>query len=171
MWMPEATFSNLSYKVVFPMRHFLALASAAGLALAVCLPASPAAAADNLLVNPGFETGNLSGWTCQNASVVTSPVRTGSFALSSTPTASINGQCTQTVTVVPNSAYTLSAWVRGSYVYIGATGLTSTWTPNAASFSQLSIGFTTGASTTSVQIFVHGWYAQPMFNVDDVVLA
>jgi hypothetical protein len=41
-------------------------------------------------------------------------------------------------------------------VYLGATGFTSTWTPSAADWAQLSIGFTTGSGVTSVRIFLHG---------------
>jgi len=37
-----------------------------------------------------------------------------------------DAQCTQTISVQPNSAYTLSAYVQGAYVYLGATGYSST---------------------------------------------
>jgi chitinase len=72
--------------------------------------------------------------------------------------------------VQPNTAYTLSAWVRGSYVYLGVAGGVSTWTPSATSYSQLSLSFTTGASQTSAQIYVHGWYGQPAYQADDFIL-
>src|SRR6187551_551807 len=65
-------------------------------------------AASNLLTNPGFETGNLSGWTCDAGdTVVTSPVHSGSYALAMNPSSSTTGQCTQTVSVLANTAYTL----------------------------------------------------------------
>lgn len=138
------------------------------------LASGDAAAATNLAVNGGFESGNTSGWSC-SGTVVTSPVHSGSYALSVTPTSSDDGQCTQTVAVRPNQTYTLSAYVEGSYVYLGDTGTgttdTSTWTPSATSYSQLTVTFTTGASTTSVGIYVHGWYAQPTYYVDDVNLS
>ncbi|HEX4702157.1 MAG TPA: hypothetical protein VH352_08525, partial [Pseudonocardiaceae bacterium] len=90
-----------------------------------------------------------------------------------TPSSSDNAQCTQTVSVQPNSAYTLSDFVIGSFVYLGAAGTgvnTSTWTPSATSYQQLTTTFTTGATTTSVTVFVHGWYAQPTYNADDISL-
>lgn len=131
--------------------------------------ASPAQAA-NILTNPGFESGSLTGWTCSGGSVVSSPVRTGSHALQGGVTSSDTGQCSQAVAVQPSTAYTLSAWVRGSYVYLGVTGGASTWTPSATGYTQLTVAFTTSASQTSAQIYLHGWYGQPAYQADDVSL-
>ncbi|WP_245594578.1 carbohydrate binding domain-containing protein [Actinospica robiniae] len=147
-------------------------ALAVGLVASVSLLASPAtAAATNLLSDPGFES-SLSGWSCDagTAAVVSSPVHAGSGALAGSPSSSDDAQCTQTVSVVPNTSYTLSGYVEGSYVYIGVSGGSSTWTPSASSWQQLSVTFTTGASQTSVQVFVHGWYAQPTYYADDLAL-
>jgi hypothetical protein len=129
------------------------------------------AAGANLLGNPGFESG-LSGWSCDagTAAAVSSPVHSGSAALGATPTSSDDAQCTQTVTVQPNTAYTLSAYVEGSYVYLGVNGGTDTWTPSATGWQQLSMSFTTAASQTSATIYVHGWYAQPEYYADDFSL-
>ncbi|MGW2367594.1 chitinase [Streptomyces sp. NPDC001667] len=137
---------------------------------------SPAHAADvNLVKNPGFESG-LSNWTCSSDSgtTVTSPAHSGTSALKATPAGSDDAQCAQTVTVRPNSSYTLSAWVQGSYVYLGASGTgttdVSTWTPSASGWQQLSTTFSTGANTTSVTVYTHGWYGQPAYVADDVAL-
>ncbi|SFY52631.1 chitinase [Streptomyces sp. F-1] len=149
----------------------LALA-AAGLAAT----AAPAAAADvNNVVNAGFESG-LSNWTCSAGSgtTVSSPVHSGTGALKATPAGQDNAQCTQTVAVKPNSSYTLSAWVQGGYTYLGVTGTgttdVSTWTPDTTTWKQLSTSFTTGASTTSVTVYTHGWYGQAAYYADDVSL-
>ena len=148
----------------------LALAAAAGLA-----GAPAATAATNLVANPGFETGTLSGWSCSPlGSVVTTPVHSGSHALSGAAGSSDDAQCSQVIPVQPSASYTLSAWVEGNYVYLGDSGTgssdTSTWTPAASTWQQLSTSFTTGASATSVTIYLHGWYGQGTYHADDVVL-
>jgi chitinase len=143
------------------------IAAIAALVL-VTVVVSPASAA-NLLTNAGFESGTLSGWSCAGGSVVTSPVRSGSYALAGNATASDNARCTQTVSVQPNTAYTVSAWVRGNPVYLGVTGGPSTWT-GASAYTQLSLTFTSAANQTSAQLYLHGWYGAGTYNADDVVL-
>ena len=150
----------------------LVLAALLMVAAGVLVTGSAAQAAE-LLSNPGFESGALSPWSCSGAlgSVVSTPVHSGTKALQGAASASDNAQCTQTVTVLPNTAYTLSGWVRGNYVYIGVVGGASTWTPAAAAYTQLSVPFTTTASQTSVQVFLHGWYGQGTYFADDMSLS
>ncbi|MED7821144.1 chitinase [Streptomyces chiangmaiensis] len=155
-----------------PGRTFAAAAVAA-LALSL-LSAGNAAAADvNNARNSGFESG-LGNWTCSAGSgtTVSSPVHGGAAALKATPAGQDYAQCAQTVAVKPNSTYTLDAWVQGGYTFLGATGTgttdVSTWTPDSASWKQLSTTFTTGASTTSVTVYLHGWYGQAAYYADDV---
>ncbi|MFE1882606.1 carbohydrate binding domain-containing protein [Streptomyces diastatochromogenes] len=155
-----------------PRRRFLAFLGTAALALggAIALPGTAQAA--NILTNPGFESGSLSPWSCTGnlGSVVSSPVHGGSKALQGAVTSSDNAQCSQTVAVQPNTTYSLSGWVRGSYVYLGVNGGASTWTTSPSAYSQLSVSFTTGASQTSATIYVHGWYAQGTYYADDISL-
>jgi chitinase len=129
--------------------------------------------AGNLVANPGFESG-LTSWTCDagTATAVTTPVHGGTHSLSAAATSSDDAQCTQVITVAPSHTYTLSAWVEGNFAFIGDTGTgttdTSTFTQGAPTFTQLTTTFTTGAATTHVTIFVHGWFAQGTINADDV---
>jgi hypothetical protein len=151
------------------------MALAAGLLAVLTSTATQADAADvNLVANPGFESG-LTGWNCDagTATAVASPVHTGTHALSGTATASDDAQCGQTVSVQPNSTYTLTDFAIGTFVYLGATGTgvnALIWTPSATTYQQLSTSFTTGATTTSVTVFVHGWFAQGTYEADDVNL-
>ncbi len=160
------------------------IAAGAAAALAVTALAAPAQSAQpvaagagaadvNVAKNAGFEA-DLSNWTCaaDSGAAVTSPVHGGAKALRATPSGQGTAECSQIVKVKPNSTYKLSSWVQGSYAYLGArgTGTTdvSTWTPGTSSWQQLSTSFTTGANTTSVTVYTHGWYGQSAYYVDDV---
>ncbi|GAA4075391.1 glycosyl hydrolase family 18 protein [Nonomuraea soli] len=147
----------------------LALAISVLLALTAVVLAQNSAQAANLLSNPGFETGSLSPWSCGLGSVVTTPVRSGTGALAGAASGSDNARCAQTVSVRPSTTYTVSAWVRGNYVYLGVTGATSRWT-SSATYSQLSFTFTTGASQNTAEVYLHGWYGQGTYHADDVSL-
>ncbi|MDX3574917.1 glycoside hydrolase family 18 protein [Streptomyces sp. ID05-47C] len=145
----------------------------AALALALAGTGQASAADVNNARNAGFESG-LGNWTCSAGSgtTVSSPVHSGTAALKATPAGQDNARCTQTVAVKPHSTYTLSAWVQGGYTYLGATGTgttdVSTWTPDSAAWKQLSTTFSTGASTTSVTVYLHGWYGQTAYLADDI---
>ncbi|MET7599684.1 MULTISPECIES: glycoside hydrolase family 18 protein [unclassified Streptomyces] len=159
----------------FARRRLLAVCTATVLAvpgLTVLSSAARAADAD-LVRNGGFEAG-LDNWTCTAASTVTSPVRTGASALKATPAGNDYAQCSQTVTVKPDAQYTLTGHVRGSYVYLGASGTgttdVSTWTQSAADWQQLTTTFRTGPSTTKVTLYTHGWYGTGTYYADDVSL-
>jgi hypothetical protein len=124
------------------------------------------------LVNGGFETGSLSPWTGQTGdAVVSTPVHSGSHAAEVVPTSSQTGQISQTLTLSPNTSYTLSGWVQGNYAYLGVSGgaTASTWT-SASSWTKLSVSFTTGSSGT-VTVYVHGWYAQGNVYADDLAVS
>ena len=135
----------------------------------ILVAATPASAAE-VLTNGGFESGSLSPWSCSGGpgSVVTTPVHTGTHALHGAATTSDNAQCTQTVPVVSGTSYTLTAWVRGNYVFLGVTGGASTWTPAATDWTQLTVTFT--ATSSTAQIFLHGWYGTGDYYADDVSL-
>ncbi|GAA5180691.1 glycosyl hydrolase family 18 protein [Rugosimonospora acidiphila] len=126
------------------------------------------------VTNGGFESGSLSPWTCTGGlgSVVSSPVHSGTRALKAAASSSDDAQCTQSITVTPNHAYTLSAWVEGNYAFIGTTGAASdvsTWTASAPGYTKLSVSFTSGSSG-HLQIWVHGWYGTGTIDVDDVTV-
>ncbi|WP_200812132.1 chitinase [Streptomyces sp. 3213.3] len=154
-------------------RRLWAGVAMAALALSFAGTGQASAADINNAKNAGFESG-LTNWTCTAGSgtTVSSPVHSGAAALKATPAGQDNAQCSESVAVKPNSTYTLSAWVQGGYSYLGVTGTgttdVSTWTPDTTSWKQLSTTFTTGASTTSVSVYTHGWYGQAAYYADDI---
>ncbi|MEV8551043.1 glycoside hydrolase family 18 protein [Streptomyces glaucescens] len=153
----------------------LALLTAAALTLpGITALSSAARAADpDLLRNGGFEAG-LDGWTCTAGTAVGTPVRSGTSALRATPAGADHARCAQTVTVRPDSEYTLTGHVRGSYVYLGASGTGTTdvsaWTQSATDWQRLTTTFRTGPSTTRVTVYTHGWYGTGPYHADDLSL-
>ncbi|MFD8823671.1 chitinase [Streptomyces sp. NPDC059605] len=157
-------------------RPFVGVATAvlaAGALTATGMAGSAEAADVNVARNAGFESG-LANWSCTGgtATTVSSPVHGGTSALQATPTGQGTARCTQTVSVKPDSTYTLSSWVQGGYAYLGASGTgttdVSTWSPGSGSWTQLTTSFRTGPNTTSVDVYTHGWYGQAAYLVDDV---
>ncbi|WP_203925064.1 carbohydrate binding domain-containing protein, partial [Rugosimonospora africana] len=142
-------------------------------AAAVILAIPAAQAATNPITNPGFETGNLTGWSCDTTdSAVTGHAHTGTYALAGAATSSNTAQCSQTLTVATNTTYTLTAYVNGNYTYLGTTGAATatTWTPTTnGTYTQLTTTFTTN-TTTTLTIYLHGWYAQGTYYADDITL-
>lgn len=103
--------------------------------------------------------------------MVTSPVHSGSYALSVAATSSQTGECDQTLTLTPNTGYTLTGWVQGSYAYLGVSGgaNASTWT-SSTGWAQLSVPFTTDA-TGQVTVYIHGWYGTGTVYADDITVS
>ncbi|WP_405010790.1 glycosyl hydrolase family 18 protein [Kitasatospora sp. NBC_01539] len=120
------------------------------------------------VVNGGLEGGSLAPWTCQSGgAVVTAPARTGGHALLAAATSGQTGECAQSVTLAPNHAYTLTAWVQGGYAFAGVSGgaTASTWT-SSTGWTKLTVPFTTGANGT-VSVYLHGWFGQGSVYGDD----
>ncbi|MDI1463497.1 carbohydrate binding domain-containing protein [Catellatospora sp. KI3] len=154
------------------MRRFPVIAALAGAALIGPVPAH--AAEPNLVANGSFEQARYSdhatvgGWSCEPGTSQFGPAHTGARSLSGTPTESSQARCTQTVPVQPGATYTLTAWVRGGYAFLGHDqGMA--WAPPGTGWTQLSTSFT--ATGDTARIYLHGWYAQAPYQADDVVLS
>ncbi len=148
------------------------LASALALVGMVLTGTGTATAADvDVIRNGDFSAGDhLAPWSCGPTVTAVNNAATG-WDLQGTPAGADYANCSQQVTVLPNSTYTLTAAVQGTYVFLGATGTggtdPSTWSSNTG-WNTLTSTFTTGASTNSVQVWFHGWYGQSAFLVDKV---
>jgi hypothetical protein len=108
--------------------------------------------------NAGFESG-LTGWTCSGGTdtVVTSPVHSGSQAVS-IAAGSIGPKCQQLITgLSPNTTYTVYIWVYGSataLVFYSSNGssVSGSGGSSAGTWTQFSTSFTTGAGVTQMYV-------------------
>jgi vibriolysin len=111
-----------------------------------------------IITNPGFETGDTSGWTGTGDISITSDSHTGSYAVS------LNGAGSSVEQVVTNlcgsRTYTISCWGKAKSqagVYLGVKdygGVEQTVQfTNSKKFVQKFITFTTGTTNTSATIF------------------
>jgi hypothetical protein len=128
---------------------------------AYCDDLSLTGGTSNLLVNPGFEAGNATGWAASNGSysVINSNVHSGAYAAQ----VNLDSQVAQTVAgLTPNTTYTCTGWLKvavaGQGVYLiaqnfGGTAVSKSATTTA--YTQVTITFTTGASNTSAEILVY----------------
>lgn len=113
-------------------------------------------AAPIAITNPGFES-NATGWTkVGSVSISTSDSHTGG---SSAKSSAVGGEFTQTISgLTVNTTYTLKAWIHGNGI-IGANnygGTEVTAGGNAATWTEFTVTFTTGATNTSAVIFARG---------------
>ena len=119
-----------------------------------------------VIVNGGFETGNLSGWTATGSTAISTTARTGTYAAQVGSASPFNGdsKIAQTFTAPAGTGHTLSFWYRvvctDSVTYDWATATLKDNTTNTTStvlaktctnngtYVQKSVGLTGGHSYT-----------------------
>jgi hypothetical protein len=118
----------------------------------------------NLIANPGFETGDSTGWSVSGMTVESTNVHSGNYAACLGYQSSIN----QTINgLLPNTTYTCSGYFSVTtgviYFEVSKYDTSSGITINTGSttFAPLSITFTTGATNTSAQVSAIVWPSAP----------
>jgi Fe-S cluster biosynthesis and repair protein YggX len=122
----------------------------------------PASVPPNLVGNPGFESGSLGAWSTWTsaATIVANNARSGTYATR------LSGSVVGVEQVIsglsPNTSYTLKGWGRvgtsGESVLIGVKEFGGTEiydTITSTSYSERTLTFTTGASSTSAKIYIY----------------
>lgn len=153
--------------------------------IAALLGASTVTANANLVVNPGFETGNFSGWTVNDPDNFTGVGSDAAFAHSGTHYAFLGahpdtGSLSQNLATMTGASYTLSFFLANDItvnqnlspstefdVYFGGTLLLSLMDPPAMDYTQYTFGnlVASGPSTTLEFRYMHG---NDFFRLDDV---
>jgi Putative Ig domain/Carbohydrate binding module (family 6) len=107
-----------------------AVALPAGLSISPCglVSGTPTTAATSNVTVTATDTAGAKGpagftWTISStAPPPSSPVNGGFETGSLSPRACQAGECDQTITLSPNTTYTLAGWTQGNYAYIGVSG-------------------------------------------------
>ena len=159
------------------MRKIFKFLSAASLAVALGLGiAAPASA--TVVANPGFETGDFTGWTQSGdtgfTTVTTNPyfIHSGSYGTAFGPMGS-DGFISQTLVTVPGATYSISSWLHSD----GATPNDFNITFDGItllSLTDIPVGPWTnyvvyGAASTASTVLRFGLFNNPGFlGLDDV---
>ncbi|HHW00552.1 MAG TPA: hypothetical protein GXX36_13465 [Clostridiaceae bacterium] len=114
---------------------------------------------DNLVVNPGFESGSKTGWIASDGySVINYNQYAGSYCVRVN-----SGNSAEQIIygLLPNTTYTLKAWVKvdnaANKAYLGVKdfgGQETAVSTNSTGYKHLSVTFTTGAYNTSAKIYL-----------------
>jgi hypothetical protein len=110
------------------------------------------------IINPGFETGDTSGWTETGSVGITSDSHTGLYAVSLN---NANSSVEQTIyNLCPDTTYTVSCWGKAKAkagVYLGVKDHGGSEQiiqfTDSKNFVKKSLTFTTGPKNTSVTVF------------------
>jgi hypothetical protein len=144
-------------------------------ALVLVAGVSAAPASANLITNPGFETGDFTGWT-QSGNLgftfVNGLPHSGSFAAWLGPIGS-NGFLSQTLTTVPGHEYNISFWLQSdgltpNFFRVAFGGSSFSFTNFALAFPYNEFTFT-GIATSNSTLLRFSFRNDPgFFQLDDI---
>jgi hypothetical protein len=133
----------------------------------------------NLVANPGFETGDFTGWTQTGdnsfTDVQTFDVHSGTYAAEFGPTSS-DGGITQNITTVAGQGYDVSFWLDnrdtsgGSHMSASFAGVTLLTSPNGSpGFPYTFYSFTNIIATSNSSALSFSFFNPPSWwDLDDV---
>ena len=140
-----------------------------------------AAHAQNLVVNPGFETGSFSGYTVTEASSgsnvsVNSVPHTGAFGASFGAISGLPDTISQSIATVPGQSYTVSYFLRirandqttNLQGFTASFGGTSQTQPGIVPSEYTLQSFNSTATSTSTTLSFAAFTLQGFFDLDDV---
>ena len=143
-------------------------------AVAALSAAYPAKA--NLITNPGFETGNTTGWTAVGSVLVLGTVQvaphSGNFQARLGNSGGAAGSLTQFLATTPGSSYTIDFWLANP---LGTDNFVVSWSgapilslTNPGVFGYTEYTFTETASTASTSLSFVSPGGGSIFFLDDV---
>jgi len=121
------------------------------------------------LVNGDFETGDISPWTCTGGSGISTNAHSGNYAAALAPSGLLQaGECDQTITLLPNHTYTLTAF--GERATVGVNGAASGGSGSTTNKNYRQLNFTFTTDTTGiVTVYLQGQAGNTGY-VDDITI-
>lgn len=141
----------------------------------------PTVAKADLVVNGGFETGDLTGWSCSapsgtcEAITPTFGTHSGSFSFYGFNNSSIFGTLFQSIATTVGDSYSLSFWAAtnnissvNQFEYEIDGGPVTAITPALLSYDQITASFVAISSATTIEFFYETQSGSGALYLDDV---
>jgi hypothetical protein len=163
--------------------HYKPKFAGAVLASAMIICAANNAARADLVTNGGFETGDLTGWTCSTSTLGACTVETADFIGPHSGSFLVNvfnngpnpvfGTLSQTITTTPGDTYELSVWSAKNLSnpvleYQIGSGTAVTMAPGLGAYSDTIVDFVASSSSTPIAFLFATQLGFGSIVIDDV---